>query len=171
MKEIFFYNEEIIFEDFNHLFYDEFLKNTTVVFLETNLSKNQFKRFKKKIESKSFYPIHLIKIGKNDTEKTKQIKLKTLQKYDKRKFLNAYIKIVEKQFEVNNVYEIFEVLKSNIKNCPFCRSSDITTINDIEEYIKSNNEEPQMGIFCNRIVCNFCKEQIFVAIESFKDCI
>lgn len=51
-----------------------------VLYVDTDLSKKQFNAFKKKMEERSFYPIHLIRTTPSDTEESKQHKLKQLQK-------------------------------------------------------------------------------------------
>lgn len=146
MFEKFYFMEEILVDDINKMFYDDFLSHETIVYAKTNLSKKQLHHFRKKITEKSFYPIHIIKEDEYDTQTNIKGKLKKSQKRNKELFLNRYSQVANRQFGTNSLFEI----KDDIKQCPFCKEDKIIISHD---YSRENTDG---SLFLKCSACNQC---------------
>jgi len=146
MFEKFYFMEEILIDDINKMFYDDFLAHETIVYVKTNLSKKQLHHFRKKITEKSFYPIHIIKEDEHDTQTNIKGKLKESKKRNKELFLTRYSQVANKQFGTNSLFEI----KDDIKQCPFCKEDKLTISHDY------SRENTNGSLFLKCLACNQC---------------
>ena len=124
--KFYFEDEEVNIVDINSMNYYEFLKHEIVLYIQRDQCKREQSYFKKKIEQKSFYPLHIIFVTSNDTKESKQIKLKQSQKKNEEKFKMRYCQIAKKQFGVASLFAI----RNKIKKCPFCYKQKFSIAHD-----------------------------------------
>lgn len=138
----FYFEDEAEITDIYAMNYCEFLQHEMVLYIDTGQSKKQLSHFKKKIEQKSFYPIHIIRINSYDTDKSRQNKLKQSQQKNEDKFKERYRQVAKKQFDTESLFEI----RDKIKKCPFCHKSKLKIIHD---YSIDNSSNCSLFLKCN----------------------
>ncbi|MEA2020045.1 MAG: hypothetical protein U9N59_16575 [Campylobacterota bacterium] len=117
MFDMFYFQNEVEIDDINKMYYDNFIKHETILYATTNLSKKQLLAFRKKMKDKSFYPIHIIRENKNDTEQMKLQKLQHVQARNEELFKKRYRQVVYEKFGVSSLFDI----KHKVNRCPFCK--------------------------------------------------
>ena len=155
----FYFEDEVEFKDINTMTYHKFIQHEMVLYADAGYSKKQLNNFRKKIEKRSFYPIHIIRKYSNDTEELMQNKLKQSQKKNEDKFKMRYRQVAKKQFGVESLLEI----RDKIAKCPFCHKKLFTILHD---YTVDNTTDCSLSLicdFCNQILD---RKVIFGMIDS-----
>lgn len=118
---MFYFQDEVQIDDINKMFFDDYLKRQIILYVNTNLGKKPLRKFRLKIKDNSFYPIHIIRENRNDTDKIKQNKLQSLEKENEKLFKKRYRQVAYKKFGVNSLLDI----EDKIKVCPFCKHEKV----------------------------------------------
>lgn len=162
MLKFYFEDEEMETIDINTMCYHDFLQHEIVLYIDTVQSTKQLRNFRKKVEAKSFYPIHIIFISINDTKESKENKLKQSQKKNEDKFKMRYCQVAKKQFGVESLF----LIRDQIKKYPFCHKNMFSIVHD---YSLDNTSNCFLSFQCNSCNQVLDRESSICVMDAYYD--
>ena len=160
MLKFYFEDEEVDIVDIDSMNYYEFLQHEMVLYIQRDQSKKQQNHLRKKIEQKSFYPLHMIFVTSNDTKESKQSKLKQSQKGNVDKFKMRYRQIAKKQFGAASLFAI----RDKIKKCPLCKKGKFSIVHD---YTVENTTHCSLFLKCDACDQVLDTERIISIMDAY----